>query len=91
MDIHDKMVEELFKTKSLNALIYLIEHGRELEFKYNDIECFISKDHSSGFVSIWVDKKEQAFDSIEELIANAEIDNALFEDIWRDITLGVLF
>lgn len=91
MDIHDKMVEELFNNKSLKALIYLIEHGRELEFKYNNMECFISKDNSNRFVSVWVDKKEQAFDSIEALIEKAEIDNGLFEDIWEDITLGVLF
>ena len=59
MNMHDKMAKELFDNKSLKALSYLIEHGRELEFEYDKKICFLSKDNSSGFVSIWVEKKEQ--------------------------------
>ena len=71
MNMHDKMAKELFDNKSLKALSYLIGHGRELEFEYDKKRCFLSKDNSSGFVSIWVEKKEQ-------LIETAEINNVSF-------------
>jgi hypothetical protein len=35
MNMHDKMAKELFDNKSLKALSYLIEHGRELELEYD--------------------------------------------------------
>ena len=84
MNMHDKMAKELFDNKSLKALSYLIEHGRELEFEYDKKICFLSKDNSSGFVSIWVEKKEQYFDSMEQLIEKAEINNVSFEEIWKE-------
>lgn len=40
MDIHDTIVKELFDYKSVSAFIYLIDHGRELDFTYNKKECF---------------------------------------------------
>lgn len=91
MNIHEKMVKELYDKKSLNAFIYLIEHGRELEFEYNSKECFISRDNSKSSVSIWVNKEEQAFDNMEDLIRKAKIDGVLFEDVWKIIQLGILY
>ena len=91
MNIHEIMVKELFEEKSIKALIYLIDHGRELEFEYNNKICFISKDNSIRFVSIWIDKDEQSFDSVRELIDKAEIDGILFKNIWNEIDLGILY
>lgn len=91
MNIHDKMVNELFDNKSLKALEYLIDQGRELQFKYNDITCFISKDNSKSYVSAWVEKDEKAFGSIQDLIENMKIGNIPFEVIWRESELNVLF
>ena len=91
MNMHDKMAKELFDNKSLNALSYLIENGRELEFEYDKKICFLSKDNSSGFVSIWVEKKEQYFDSMEQLIEKAEINKVSFEEIWEESELNILY
>ncbi len=91
MSMHDKMAKELFDNKSLKALSYLIEHGRELEFEYDKKICFLSKDNSSGFVSIWVEKKEQYFDSMEQLIEKAEINKVSFEEIWEESELNILY
>ena len=54
-------------------------------------ECFISRDNSKSSVSIWVNKEEQAFDNIEDLIRKAKIDGVLFEDVWKIIQLGILY
>ena len=91
MKIQDKMVKELFENKSIKALKYLVECGRELEFNYNNKDGFISRDNSNSFVSVWIDKNEQSFDSIEELIEKAKIDNILFKDAWKEIVLDVLY
>lgn len=91
MNMHDKMAKELFDNKSLKALSYLIEHGRELEFEYDNKICFISRDNSRGSVSIWVEKEEQYFDSMEELIEKTKINNFSFEEIWRTSELNILY
>ena len=91
MNMHDKLVLELFNNKSVKALIYLIKHGRELEFKYADKICFISKDNSLKSVSIWIGKDEQAFDSVEELLKKMKINNDSFETIWNECELNVLY
>ena len=89
--MHEQMVNELFDNKSLKALEYLIDQGREPEFEYNDITCFVSKDNSKRYVSVWVEKDEQAFDSIQDLIENMKIGNIPFEEIWKESELNVLF
>ena len=42
MCLHDIIAEELTEKKSLAALIYLICHGRELEFEFEGKKYFIS-------------------------------------------------
>ena len=68
MDLYDLIIHELEVKKSLAALIYLIERGRELEFTVNGMEYFLSRDHAAKYVSLWNKHHEQSFDSIEELI-----------------------
>ena len=75
MHIHDLIVNELFNQKSIAALIFLIDCGRELEFKIKGKEYFISCDNSKKYVSLWENKNEQSFDSVLELIKNATIEN----------------
>ena len=41
MDLYDLIIHELEVKKSLAALIYLIERGRELEFTVNGMEYFL--------------------------------------------------
>ena len=91
MDIHALIVEELFENKSLAALVFLMDHGRELEFKVNEKECFLSCDGSEKYVSLWVNNNEQSFDSVLELIENAAIENVCFVTAWQQAKLKYLF
>lgn len=90
-NVHDNLTNELFQYHSLAALIYLINIGRELEFSYKDIKCFISKSGSTKTVSLWISEDEQAFDSIEALIENAVICNQVLIRIFHNTTLETLF
>lgn len=91
MDLHDLIVKELEQTKSLAALIYLIDHGRELEFSLYGKEYFISRDKSRKYVSFWENQNEQSFDSMEELIGSAVIANSPFISVWPEIQIGIIF
>lgn len=77
--------------KSLGAFIYLINAGRELEFSVNGIECFISCDKSSGFVSLWSENREQSFDSAEDLLVNALAGEDKLFAVWDKIEIKTLF
>ena len=90
MNVHDLIVAELFQKKSLAALIFLIDCGRELEFDVNENKCFISCD-SSQYVSLYVNKNEQSFDSVCEMIENATIANMNFLAAWEQAKLELLF
>ena len=90
MNVHDLIVSELFEKKSLAALIFLIDWGRELEFDVNGNKCFISCD-SSKYISLYVNKHEQSFDSVCEMIENAMIANMSFVAAWAQAKLEFLF
>lgn len=89
--MHDLIVNELFDKRSIAALVYVINEGRELEFTYNRVDCFISKSGSEKVVSIWVGKVEQAFESIELLICNATLYGEKFIKVWDSFELICLF
>lgn len=89
--MEDLIVNELYEKQSLAACIYLVMRGRELEFSYKENECFLSKDGSKKEYSLWIGKQEQAFESLEELLQKALIDNVKLMEIWQDIELGILY
>ena len=91
MHIHDLIVNELFNQKSIAALIFLIDFGRELEFKMNGKKYFISCSGSKNYVSLWENKNEQSFDSVLELIENATIENMCFLTAWEQAELECLY
>ena len=91
MDKQNFMVKELFDTKSLNALKFLIICGRELEFKVNGKECFISQHGSKQYVSLWLDQDEQSFDSVSDLIEQASIGDMHKNTAWEQAELAYLF
>jgi hypothetical protein len=91
MCLHGIIAEELLEKKSLAALIYLISHGRELEFEINGKKYFISCDKAKKYVSLWNEQNEQSFNSVEELIENATIENRSFLFLWEKATLQYLF
>lgn len=85
------IVNELFNKKSLAALIFLIDCGRELEFQLNGKKYFISCDASKKHVSLWENKNEQSFDSVLELIEKATIENICFYRAWEQVELEYLY
>ena len=91
MDIHDYIADELFRIKSVAACIYLLERGRELEFTYNNKEYFMSGDGSAKSYSLWLGKEEQAFDSMEALLPEADIETKKLYQVWADIKLEMLY
>lgn len=89
--VHDLVVDELYKKKSLSAFIYLIKAGRELEFEYFGEQYFVSRDKSKGNVSIYHGDEEEFFDSEEQLIEKTVLQNHSFLSVWNDVKLGTLF
>lgn len=89
--LHDIIVGELFDKKSLAALIFLIDAGRELEFVYENHKYFISRNKAKKYVSIWNDDKEQSFGSVYELIEKAVLQEKQFLNVWNEIKLDTLF
>ena len=86
MELHDMIADELFHKKSVSALIWLISQGRELEAAYQNEAIFISTDKS-----IWINRQESSFDSMEELLQSAEIKGHKLIDVWDEIHLDTLF
>ncbi len=91
MPLHDLIVDEFERTKSISALIYLIDHGRELEFSLYGKKYFISRDKSQKYVSLWDNQKEQDFDSMEELIENAVLSNSTLLSVMSEIQIETIF
>lgn len=90
-NIHDMIVDELFTYKSIAAFVFLIDAVRELEMMYQGTSAFIGRDGSAKHCSVWVNKSEQAFDSVEELFMNATIQEAMLKDVWVEIELEYLY
>ena len=88
---HDMIADELFHKKSVSALIWLISQGRELEAAYQNESIFISEDKSKNKVSIWINRQESLFNSMEKLLQFAEIKGHKLIDVWDEIHLDTLF
>lgn len=91
MYLHDLIVDEFKHTKSLSALVYLLEHGREIEFSFEGRKYFISRSQFQKQISFWDNQKEQSFDSIEELIENADVLDTALLNICSKIQLETIF
>ena len=88
---YDAIEDELLKGKSLAALLYLINGGRELEFSVDGRAYFISRSGSEKYVSVWQGTAEQSFDSMEKLLDNALIDGEPFLSAWPRTQMETLF
>ena len=89
--LHDKYEKEFFEKKTISSLKYLIENGRELEFKINNHSCFISKYESKQKFSLWIENHEQSFYSFDNLAEQAKIDGILFSKLISEIEIITLF
>lgn len=90
-DLHDIIADELIEHKSLGALIYLIDAGRELDFAVDGISCFISKSNALKYVSLWTESNEQSFDSVEELLECAIVGGDRLLSVWENAKIETLF
>lgn len=88
---HEDMLKALLDEKSLAALIYLLDVGRELEFKVKDTVYFVSKDKAQKYVSIWKGQEEQSFDHAYDLIEHALVNGIPFYSAWKDAEIMTLF
>jgi len=88
---HDEMTTALLEEKSLAALVYLIDHGRELEFDACGNTYFISKDKAAKYVSLWKKEQEQSFDHMYDLIEHGEVEGQPFFKMWKDCRISTLF
>ena len=91
MHLHDLIVSEFEQTKSLAALIYLIDRGRELEFSFSGTVYFLSRYKSQKYVSLWDNQNEQSFNSTEELIENAIVSNSTLLSVLPEIQIETIF
>ena len=91
MELHDLIVKELETTKSLAALLYLVERGREVEFTVGGRGYFLSVHKSRQAVSLWDEGAEQSFDSVEQLLENAVLGGAPFLTAWEDAKIETIF
>ena len=91
MDLHERIVSELTENKSLGALIYLINAGRELEFSMDGKRYFLSRHRSTQFVSLWENGKEQSFDGVDTCLCRAVIDGRPFLEQWDKVRIEILF
>lgn len=84
---HKSKAEKYIK----NLLRFPLDHGRELEFSFSDKTFFISRSKSSKYVSLWDDKSEQSFNSVEELVNKATIQNRTLLSVWPEIKIQTIF
>ena len=89
--LYERIEHELLQQKSLAALIYLLDKGRELECELKGETYFITKSNSPKYVSLWHNGIEQSFNSIEELLENAVLDEEKFLTLWDKMNIVTLF
>lgn len=88
---HDEMVTALLENKSLAALVYLIDAGRELEFNTYGNTYFISRDKAAKYVSLWKGQAEQSFDHMYDLIEHGRVEGEPFFTVWKESKIETLF
>ena len=88
---HDRAAEALFGTKSLDALKFLIDNGRELEFMFDGTKYFLSRSSSAQYVSIWGNGNQQCFCSMDMLIESATLNQIPFSVAWKKAELSFLY
>lgn len=80
----DAMIRALTQTKSLEALRFLVSHGREVEFRANGDSCFISR--RQGLVCLWQGEQQRQFDSVEALTRDTA-----FLSLWEQARVDTIF
>jgi len=90
-ELYEIIVNELYNSKTISALLFLIDNGRELSFLYNDIEYSITWKDKLLYLDNEKHDNLQMFDNAWELIENSKIEKYKFLEVWNDIKLLTLF
>ena len=91
MELHQRHTDALFATKSLDALVFLIDAGRELEFTFGGQAYFLSGCDTGGYICLYCGAHVQRFDTMQELIRNAVLLDQPFSQAWYQAELQYLF
>ena len=89
--LHQYLQDDLMNNKSLGALVYLLEKGREFEFTYKGTLCFISRSETQKEVSVWINKLEYPFDNFDKLAESKIFENKSLLEIWDELEIETLF
>ncbi|BCJ92673.1 hypothetical protein acsn021_02420 [Anaerocolumna cellulosilytica] len=89
-NLYDVIVNEL-NNKSISALIFLLDSGRELSFKYNNIEYAITWNEKKICLENENHDSVQKFDDAWSFIENVLVQGKTFLEVWSNIELLYLF
>lgn len=84
--MHDELCRRLMACKSTEALQWLLDHGREIEFTSQGQLCFLSPSHLQGCVSLWTGAEERRFSSGAQLVQDPD-----FLALWEGAVIETIF
>ncbi|OGO86089.1 MAG: hypothetical protein A2Y24_04415 [Clostridiales bacterium GWE2_32_10] len=90
-ELYDIIINELYEDKSISALLYLLEGGRELSFRYENEEFSVTRDKERFYLNSQDSKKSQIYVDAWQLIEKGQVHGKKFMDIWKDIELLTLY
>lgn len=89
-DLYEMITDELFNNKSIAALLFLLQGGRELTFKYNNEELSITRDGEKYYLNSSKDCI-QTYDSAWQLLEDGKLGENKFLHVWKEIELITLY
>jgi hypothetical protein len=89
-DLYEMIVNEL-NNKSIAALLFLLDNGRELSFEYNNTRYAITWNGEKLYLDNENHNDLQKFDDTWNFIENALLQEKTFIEVWEDIKLINLF
>ena len=90
-ELYDIIVNELYNHKTIAALLFLLDNGRELSFLYKDIEYSITWKNKLLYLDNENHDNVQIFSNSWELVENSKIEKYKFLEVWNEIKLLTLF
>jgi len=88
--LHDLIVAELINKRSIAALVFLIDAGRELEFSFGGTDFFISKDTKGHGIELAQGNHAEHFEDMHKLICCSTLVSVPFIDAWPNVSLNCL-
>ena len=89
MNFHTVLSDELLEKNSIGAFVWLIDHGREIEFKYKEQEYFVTTEDED--IVLWHDYKKQSFSCMEEMFEEVRLCDEDIYEVWDDVEFTCIF